>query len=605
MPALDSLGQKLRNGLHLGRALRLVWQSTPGWTVASVALLVVQGALPLASLYLLKLVVDAVIAGLAAADRGATFRQVALLIGGIGAVNILNALCGAAAGLVGEQRSQVFADYMSDVLHAKSVQVDLEYYESPQYYDTLHRAQQQGTYRPNHIVDGLVRVAQNGISMLGVAGLLTWLHWDVALVLFVSVLPGILVRVKYAHKVYQQERDWTPAERKSWYLGWLLTGDQHAKEVRLFNLGPTLMGRFRELRRQLRHERLALAGRRAMANLGTQVLAALALFGSYALIAYRTIRGAITPGELVMYLQAFQRGQDYLREVLRGLADLYEDTLYLSNLYEFLDLEPKVAEPPRPRPVPRPMTTGIVFDHVHFRYPTGSRPVLQDINLTVRPGEHVALVGENGSGKTTLIKLLCRLYDPLEGQITFDGTDLRLFGIAALRQEIGVIFQDYVQYHLTARENVWLGNVDLPPDHEQIAVAARYAGADEVISRLPHGYETVLGKWFEDGEELSIGEWQKVALARAFLREAPILVLDEPTSALDARAEYQVFETFRQLAAGRTAILISHRFSTVRLADRIYVLNGGRIVESGTHTELMNRGGTYARLFEMQAQYYR
>jgi ATP-binding cassette subfamily B protein len=251
------------------------------------------------------------------------------------------------------------------------------------------------------------------------------------------------------------------------------------------------------------------------------------------------------------------------------------------------------------------MQTGIAFDHVSFQYPTGTREVLEDISLTIRPGEVVALVGENGSGKTTLIKLLCRLYDPASGIITLDGIDLRQLETTALRREISVIFQDYAQYHLTARENIWFGNVALPPDQERIAAAARHAGADEVIAGLPQGYETILGKWFEDGEELSVGEWQKVALARAFLRDAQIIVLDEPTSALDARAEYEVFKKFRQLAAGRTVILISHRFSTVRMADRIFVLEGGRIIESGAHDELVRLGGTYARLFETQAQYYR
>jgi ATP-binding cassette subfamily B protein len=251
------------------------------------------------------------------------------------------------------------------------------------------------------------------------------------------------------------------------------------------------------------------------------------------------------------------------------------------------------------------LQAGITLERVNFQYPTGTRRVLEDISMTIKPGEHVALVGENGSGKTTLIKLLCRLYDPTEGDITLDGVNLRQFETAALRREISVIFQDYAQYHLTARENVWFGNTDLSPQDERIVTAARLSGADGVITRLPQGYDTVLGKWFWDGEELSIGEWQKVALARAFLRDAQLIVLDEPTSALDARAEYEVFEQFRQLAQGRTAILISHRFSTVKMADRIFVLENGRIVERGTHDELMRLGGTYARLFDTQAQYYR
>jgi ATP-binding cassette subfamily B protein len=573
--------------------------------MASLALLVVQGTLPLLSLYFMKLVVDTVTTGLAAPNKGVAFGQVALLIGLMGVVTLVGALCRSMAGLVSEAQAQVVTDHVSDILHAKSIEVDLEYYESSQYYDTLHRAQQEAPYRPTRIVNGLAQVGQNGVSLLAMAGLLFSFHWGVAAILFAAVVPGVLVRLRYAGKMYRWQRQRTPAERQAWYFHWLLTGDVHAKEVRLFDLGSLFMRRFRDLRQQLRRERLEITTRRSLAELVTQASATLAVFGSYAFITYRTVQGTITLGDLVMYYQAFQRGQGFLQEMLSSLAGLYEDNLFLSNLYEFLDLKPKVVEPHHPRPVPQPMQTGIVFDHVSFQYPTGTRKVLEDITLTIRPGEHVALVGENGAGKTTLIKLLCRLYDPTEGTITFDGFDLRQFATAALRREISVIFQDYARYHLTARENIWFGDVDLPPDDERIVAAARHSGADGVITGLPQGYETTLGKWFEDGEELSIGEWQKVALARAFLRAAQIIVLDEPTSALDAQAEYEVFKKFRQLAEGRTAILISHRFSTVRLADHIYVLDNGRISESGTHDELVRRGGMYARLFETQAQYYR
>jgi ATP-binding cassette subfamily B protein len=283
---------------------------------------------------------------------------------------------------------------------------------------------------------------------------------------------------------------------------------------------------------------------------------------------------------MVMYFQAFQRGLGYLRGLLGGVADLYEDNLFLSNLFEFLDLKPKVKEPLHPRPVPHPMQKGIVFDHLSFHYPPGNRKVLKDISLSIEPGEVVALVGENGSGKTTLIKLLCRLYDPVEGAITIDGIDLRQFpdlrqfATKELRREISVIFQDYAHYHMTARENIWFGNINLPPEHNRIAASAKHAGADDLITSLPKGYETILGKWFEEGEELSIGEWQKVALARAFLRDAQVIVLDEPTSAMDAKSEYEVFKHFHQLLKDRAAILISHRFSTVRMADRIFVKDG-------------------------------
>jgi ATP-binding cassette subfamily B protein len=306
-----------------------------------------------------------------------------------------------------------------------------------------------------------------------------------------------------------------------------------------------------------------------------------------------------------MYYQAFNRGQEFLKEMLGSLAALYEDQLFVASFYEFVDLEPRAKEPAAPRAVPRPMRGGIVFDHVTFQYPSGSRKALQDVNLTIRPGEHVAFVGENGSGKTSAIKLLSRLYDPTAGAITLDGVDLREFQTTALRREMSVVFQDYALYHLTARENIWLGDIDVAPDSASIAAAAHRSGADEVIARLRRGYETPLGKWLEDGDELSVGEWQKIALARAFLRTAQIIVLDEPTSALDPRAEYELFRRFRQLAQGRTSIIISHRFSTVRLADRIYVFDEGRVIEEGTHDDLMREAGKYASLFDTQAQYYR
>ena len=601
----ESVKLKIQQALRLDFALRLVWQSAPGWTIASLALLIVQGVLPLASLYLMKLVVDAVTTALESPDKAAAFGQVAIFISLTGGVTLIGALFRSLAGLVSEAQAQVITDHLSDVLHAKSIEVDLEYYESAQYYDKLHRAQREAPFRPTRILNGLVQVAQNGISLLAMAGLLFSFHWGIAANLFVATIPGLLVRLRYAGQTYRWQRRRTSTERQAWYFHWLLTGDVHAKEIRLFDLGALFRQRFRDLRQQLRQERIEIATRRSMAELVAQVSATIAVFASYAVIAYRTVQGAITLGDLVMYYQAFQRGHSFLQQILSGLAGLYEDNLFLSNLYEFLDLKSKVVQPSHPRPVPQPMQTGIAFHHVRFQYPTGTKKVLEDINLHIQPGEVVALVGENGSGKTTLIKLLGRLYDPTSGIITLDGTDLRQFETTALRREISVIFQDYAQYHLTARENIWFGNAALPPDEERIVEAARHAGADEVITGLPQGYETILGKWFENGEELSVGEWQKVALARAFLRDAQIIVLDEPTSTLDARAEYEVFKRFRQLASGRTVILISHRFSTVRMADRIYVLEDGRIIESGSHDELVRLGGTYARLFETQAQYYR
>lgn len=604
-PSPHKLKQKIQGALRLNRAIQLVWQSSPAWTVSSVVLLVVQGTLPLLSLYFMKLVVDSVTASLSSTDKTLAFAHVGFLILLAGTVALINNLCSAISGLVNEAHAQLVNDHVQTLLHAKAIEVDLEYYENSQYHDTLHRAQTEASFRPMRVLNGLVSLAQNGISVLAIAGLLIFFSWWIALTLLAATIPGVLVRLRYANQMYRWKRKRTSLERQARYFGWLLTHDAHAKENRLFGLGSLFSRRFRNLRQQLRREELTIATKRSVEQVVTQGSATLAVFGSFAFIAYQTVHGIFTLGDLVMYYQAFQRGQDALQGMLGSLAGLYEDNLFLTNLYEFLDLKNKVTEPLHPQPVPRPLKTGIAFNQVSFQYTDTPRIALQDISLTIRPGEVVALVGENGSGKTTLIKLLCRLYDPTLGKITLDGINLRQFETTALRREISVIFQDYAKYHLTAKENIWLGNIELPPNHEQIITAAQHTGADEVISRLPNGYESILGKWFEQGEELSIGQWQKIALSRAFLRDAQIIILDEPTSALDAKTEYAVFRNFRQLLEGRAAILISHRLSNVKMADHIYVLDNGRIAEHGTHEELMQLSGTYAHLFETQAQHYR
>jgi len=517
---------------------------------------------------------------------------------------VLTALLRSLAELAGEAQSQVVTDAVSDILHSKSIAVDLEYYEDPSYYDTLHRAQAEAPFRPTRIVNGLVQIAQSALSLAGIVGLLFSFNWLIGLVLFVAALPGAYVRLTHWRRMYTFEQKQAENERKAWYYHWALTDSGHAKESRLYETGPLFQRRFRELRRALRDGRLALTRRRALRDFVAQSIAALAVFGALAYVAAEVVRGSITLGSLVMYYMGFQSGLGFIQALLRGLAGLYEDNLFLTNFYQFLDLTPKIVCPADPRPVPPISRQTIVFDNVSFRYRTSSQDVLSGVSLTLEPGQVIALVGENGSGKTTLIKLLCRLYDPTSGRITLDGADLRSFDPLQWRREISVIFQDYVHYHLTAWENIWLGNVNVPPDRSQIVDAARLSGAHEVIEKLPQGYDSVLGQWFRSGHELSTGEWQKVALARAFLRNAGLIVLDEPTSSLDPLAEAAVFEQFRRLIDGRSAILISHRFSTVQMADRIYVLQQGRIVEQGSHRELMDLNGYYARLYSAQAAHY-
>jgi ATP-binding cassette subfamily B protein len=584
--------------------MRLVWRSAPHWTLVNLVLVLVQGVLPLLALYLMKRIVDAVAVGISTPNSASGFQQVAVWILLAGAVALFTAVFRSLAELSGQAQSLVVTDAISDILHAQSIAVDLEYYEDPRYYDTLHRAQQEAPYRPTSIINGLVQLGQSGLSLLGIAAILFSFHWWIGFVLVAAALPGAIVRLLYARRLYGFEQRQTEVERRAWYYHWMMTRAGHAKELRLFGLGALFRERYRSLREQLREGRLNLASRRSLADLLAQAIATLAIFGTFAFICYRAISGAITLGDVVMYYQGFQLGVSHLQGILRALAGLYEDNLFLSNFYQFLDLAPKIRVAARPRAIPQQVQQGLTFRGVHFAYPSNPQAVLVHIDLTLAPGEVIALVGENGAGKTTLIKLLCRLYDPSAGTISLDGIDLREFDPICWRREISVMFQDYVHYHLSAWENIWLGNVELEPDRELIVQAARRSGADAMIRRLPQGYDTMLGHQFRAGQDISIGEWQKVALARAFLRDARIVVLDEPTSSLDPLAEAALFERFRELIEGRSGILISHRFSTVRMADTIYVLEGGQITESGSHHELVRRGGTYARLYRAQAQQY-
>ena len=600
-----NLGKRIRSALRLGRAVRIVWQAAPGLTLASWALALLVGTVPLIGLYLTKKIVDEVMAGLGGTSPGGAFGRAAGYIALAGGVALLTVLLRSAAGLVSEYQSQAVTDAVADVLHAKSVEVDLAYYEDPKYYDTLHRAQQDGPLRPMSIVNGLAATAQSGVSLLAMGGLLLSLNPIVALVLFVAAAPGVLIRLHFSGKLYAWQKVRTELERKTWYYHWMLTDASHAKEVRLLGLGNHFRDRYKEFRCTLRREWQALSTRRSLADAGAQSLGTAIIYGTFAFIAWKALAKAITVGGMVMYFQAFQRGLGALQGLLGGLASLYEDNLFLANFDDFMELRPQVKDPEAPAPVPSPLKEGIAFRDVHFRYPGGEHEVLRGVSLEIRPGQVVALVGENGSGKTTVVKLLCRLHDPSAGEVLLDGAPLPRFRAAELRRHIAVIFQDFAHYFLPARENIWLGGAERSPDAEAIASAAVRSGADPAIRRLPRGYDTTLGSWFEDGQELSIGEWQKVALARSFFRDSEIVVLDEPTSSMDAVAEQEVFKAFRTMAEGRTVLLISHRFSTVKMADRIFVLQEGRVAESGTHEELVARRGLYAKMFEAQAGAYR
>ena len=481
MSKAPTLRNRIKTALNLKRALRLVWRTAPAWTLVNVALVFVQGVLPLAALYMMKRIMDGVTNSLTAVDKTTAFQHVVIWILLAGGVALLIDLTRSIGEYASEAQSVQVTDAVADILHTQSIAVDLEYYEEPDYYDTLHRAQMEAPSRPTSIVNGLIQIAQNGISLLGIIGLMFSFNWLLALVLFLAALPSALVRLRYSRRYYRFSQTQTENDRLAWYYHFILTESQNAKELRLFNLGGLFKGRYHDLQQQIHQGKLAISRRRILFDLLAQGLSTAALFGSLAWIALQTVRGAITLGNLVVYYLAFQSGLGYLQSVLRSLAGLYEDNLFLTNLYQFLDLKPKIVAPPRPHPVPQPMSRGIAFQNVGFTYSSRAQETLHDIDLTLAPGEVIALVGENGSGKTTLIKLLCRLYDPTRGNITVDGIDLRELDPVQWLREISVIFQDYAHYALTVWENIWLGNVEAQPDPTRIAEVGRRSGADDMI----------------------------------------------------------------------------------------------------------------------------
>jgi ATP-binding cassette subfamily B protein len=601
MPPPATFKSKIKNALRIDRAFLLVWKASRKWTFLSICLTVIEGVIPLLTLYIMKLIVDTIADAVQTGDASGSLRHVVYLILAATVVAVLQSAIRLVSGYVAEAQGAVVTDYVTRMVHDKSLSLDLAYYENPSYYDTLHRAQREGAYRPTRIVTGLTGSLQNAVSLTAMVGLLFLFHWGVGVLLFISVLPGIFVQMLHARKRFAWQKEHTSDERRAMYFSNVLTLDVFAKEIRLFDLGGYFSRLFDEIRSLLRGEKLALARSRGVADFCTQTFAAIVLMGSLVLIAYRALSGAITIGDMVMFFQAFQRGVGYLKDLLFQVAGLYEDNMFVANFFEFLDIESEVNDPAVPLQIPAEFEQGIALAGVHFKYPGEREPVLKNVSLTIRPGEVVAIVGANGAGKSTLVKLLCRLYDPQQGTISLDGIELSRFAQKDLRRQMSVVFQDFARYYLTVRQNIWLGDIDLAGDSTRIEEAGGKAGVDTFIKKLPKGYDTALGRWFHEGEELSLGEWQKIVLARAFLRDAQFIILDEPTSSMDVNTEYYLYKKFRELIAGRSALIISHRFSTVRMADKIYVLEDGAISESGSHRQLMERQGTYAEMYRKQA----
>ncbi|MBI3986865.1 MAG: ABC transporter ATP-binding protein [Lentisphaerae bacterium] len=591
----------IRQILRVDRLARFLWATIPGWMPANILLVCIQGGLPLAGLYLLKQIVDATTRAIVVGGADSTWHVLLGWIGLAGIVALLTAVFTALSNVAEEAQSSRVADSVADTLHAQSAQLDLAYYDNPSYFDTLHRAQYEAPFRPHRMVKGLIAIGQNSVSLAGVALLLLSFNWKLGIVIALAAIPAALVRIRHANRLYAHEEKQAESERRTSYYHRILTESAAAQELRLFQFGSVFRALFMTLRDRLRKERLALVRWRVASDLAVHAGATLVSYGAMAFIAYQTFRQSITLGEMVMYFQAFQCSLSFLQAILNGMASLYEDNLFLTHYYQFLELKPVVSTPSDPRPVPAAGPQGIVFHDVAFTYPGMTTPALDGLNLSLPPRHVTALIGENGSGKTTLLKLLCRLYDPTAGRITFEGVDIREFDPLEWRRQISVLLQDFFRFNLSVKDSIALGQPGAEPDVERIRRSAQIAGIDPVIRIFPSQYDTILGREFQDGHELSGGEWQKIAISRALYRQARILVLDEPTSHLDAFSEARLFRELASEWKDRTVLLISHRFSTVRAAATIVVLDHGHVAESGSHDELMRRAGLYERLYRAQA----
>ncbi len=601
--------------------LKLVWQTHRGYTVTMIALRLLLAFVPVATLWVGKLIIDAVVA--ATREPSASLAPLWRLVALEAAIVLVGEALSRASRLIESLLGDLFSNHTSIRLMEHAATLDLYQFEDPDFYDRLERARRQTTGRLI-LLTQLLSMGQDTMTLLSLgAALFVFSPW-LLLLLALAVLPSFWGETHFAALQYSLLFRWTPERRQLDYIRFLGAGDRPAKEVQMFGLASWLIGRYRALADKFYEENRRLSIRKGIVSTALSVVSTLGYYGAYVYILRRAALGAISLGTLTFLASSFARSRDLIQRLLSGASGIYEQALYLKDLFEFFETRPTITSPPGAPEVPQPIREGFVFEDVGFQYPGSDRWAVRHVNFGLRPGERLALVGENGAGKTTLTKLLARLYDPTEGRILLDGRDLRKYDLHSVRRAIGVIFQDFMRYDLRFDENVGIGEITKVQDYlnaaqngnaaasngagqvpESIVAAAEKSLATTLLPRLAQGYRQMLGRRFEGGVDLSGGEWQKIALARAYMRDAQALILDEPTAALDARAEYEVFKRFSELVRGRMAIIISHRFSTVRIADRIIVLADGTVVEEGSHDELLAKGGLYAELFALQAEGYR
>jgi ATP-binding cassette subfamily B protein len=595
--------------IELPRIVRLVWPTSPVLTTVLALISLAGGFLPAVNVWITRGIVDNVIYLLE--GRIHSMVPIWIFVGALLTVNLAQSLLSTLSNISQQLLQERVANRVQLMVLDKANSLDLAFFEDSEFYDKLRQASDESIYKPLQIISQLFDFVKTLVTLVSMLALLLSLAWWLAIVALFLPIPSFISSSRYGWRGYQKMRRENPERRRMLYLFRLMTFDTYNKEIKLFTLGNFFLKQYEELAETFYQENKKIVLGRYLAGFAWGSLSILANSAIYIYVAFKAVARAISVGSLTMYAQAAMQVGSSFQGVLGDLSGIYENNLFVSTLYEFLAYQPRIISPKAPAVLQLdPATPGlsIEFRDVSFTYPgkdPATQAALRHVSFTIRAGEAIALVGRNGAGKTTIVKLLTRLYDPDEGQILVGGRDIREYDINDLRRVIGVIFQDYVTYYMSARENIGVGRIDDIENMELVERAAGKSGANTVITQLPDGYQTMLGRWFKDGFQLSGGEWQKVALARAFMRDAPILILDEPTSSLDAQAEYEIFTKFRLLTEGKTAIFISHRFSTVRLADRIFVIENGILQESGSHHELIALNGRYAELFNIQAEAYR
>ena len=578
-------------------ALKLVWASAPGWAMVNIFTSLISSFLPLGLLFLIKVLIDNITKATTHLT-GTGSHEIFWLMLLVVAVFFLDEVLGDFSNYVRKKQSLKLEAYMYELLHSKSIKLDLINFERADYFDCLTRASREAPWRPNSILNNLVSMFRGLLSLVLMAALLAGLNWILVVILIVFNIPAIWLRLYYADVIYNFQRDQTPEARKTSYFNWILTGDRPSRELRLFGLGEYFKSHFRKSFTKHKEEELKIIKKRTIIGSVSSLFKAAAVFIIILFISRETINDRLSIGEMAMFLLAFRQGMLYIKDIFGAMAGLYEDSLFIGDVFGFLNLkESIVAEEPVEKG--KLFSEKIAFRDLAFSYPGNNKPVLNNISFEIKKGEVLALVGPNGAGKSTLVRLLCRLYDPTSGRILLDEKDIRHIDPDRYRRLFSVVFQDFMLFNMNAGENIRLGDIN-EESMDKIRVAAKATGIDEVISSLPHDYNTMIGNLFEDSRELSWGEWQKIAISRALFRDCPLLIMDEPSSALDAETEFEIFSQLRDIVKGRTTLLISHRFTSVVLADRIAVLNNGTIEEIGTHDELMGKKGTYFNMYRRQ-----